>query len=228
MSVSLGRSASLALFLAAFTYSSYFTTFPKLPTLPLILVEIAILAFCELGPLSNFGARKLCHSFSGFMMLHLDPADPLARYFVYAVAISSLAMVWEVARPVGVTYRFRYAKTSDVGISIYLVIVSVFFHQQLPLEMIKPVFFSDPLGALVGRFLTDLAWFPNPTWAGEKKTVCGSCAVFLSTVATLSYGAWWQKLALSCLVTLAEATTREFDNLCIAAVVIGGYWIVGK
>jgi len=90
------------------------------------------------------------------------------------------------------------------------------------------VFFSDPLGALAGRFLTDLEWFHNPTWAGEKKTLGGSCAVFLSTVATLSYGSWWQKLGLSGLVTLAEALTREFDNLCIAAIVIMGYWLTGK
>eukprot|EP00092_Neocalanus_flemingeri_P005667 GFUD01006105.1.p1 GENE.GFUD01006105.1~~GFUD01006105.1.p1 ORF type:complete len:226 (-),score=26.67 GFUD01006105.1:115-792(-) len=219
---SLGTSLSTATFVAAFLYSSYCgPNFPKISTIPLVVAELLILAFCEFGPLSNFGARKLCHSFSGFMMLHLDPADALARYFVYSVALSSLVMVWEV----GITFKFRYAKARDVGISVYLILVVIFFYNQIPLEIIKPVFFADPLGALVGRYLTENG-FTNPRWVGDK-TVGGTCAVFLATLATLGYGGWGQKLALSVVVAIAEGLSKDYDNLFIAAIVIAGYVGIG-
>merc|ERR1719370_118994 len=86
-------------------------------------------------------------------MLHLDPRDALARYFVYAVAASSLIMVWQV----GIKFKFRYASTRDVGISVYLLLVVVFFYNLIPLEIIKPVFFADPLVALTfGTFAQKL------------------------------------------------------------------------
>ena len=50
------------------------------------------------------------------MMLYLDPFDWRSRYFVYSVVISSLLMVWEVT-PI----KFRYARTQDVGMTVYLV-----------------------------------------------------------------------------------------------------------
>ena len=72
--------SGIACFLVIFLYSTWIgATFPKLPTLTLIFTELAFLAFCEFGPLSDFGARKLCHSCSGLLMLHLDPQDVLAR-----------------------------------------------------------------------------------------------------------------------------------------------------
>ena len=149
---SLGVPISTVAFTAAFLYSIFHSeSFPKYSTYMLIVSEILILLFCEFGPLSNFGARKLCHSFSGFMMLHLNSDDPIARYFVYSVAVSSLVMVWEI----GINFRFRYAKPRDVGISVYLIIVVLFFYHRIPLEVIKPVFFADPLGALVGRYLSE-------------------------------------------------------------------------
>ena len=70
----------------------------------------------------------------------------------------------------------------------------VFFYNQIPLEIIKPIFFADPLGALVGRQLTELGLW-NPAWTG-KKTIGGSLAVFLATLATLTFGSWVQKSVL--------------------------------
>ena len=67
----------------------------------------------------------------------------------------------------GIRFKFRYASTRDIGISVYLVLVVVFFYNQLPLEIIKPVFFADPLGALVGRQLTESGLW-NPAWTGKK------------------------------------------------------------
>ena len=103
--------------------------FPKLPTYLLICLEILVLCFCEFGPVSNFLARKMCHAFSGVMMLHLDMTDWMARYFVYSVAGSSLIMVWQI----GTSYKFRFSSTRDIGISVYLCIVTLFFFTQTPL-----------------------------------------------------------------------------------------------
>ena len=77
----------------------------------------------------NIYTRKLCHAVSGVMMLHLDMEDWMARYFVYSVAVSSLVMVWQL----GTTYNFRFSRTRDVGISVYLAIVVAFFYTQTPL-----------------------------------------------------------------------------------------------
>ena len=71
----------------------------------------------------------MCHAFSGVMMLHLDMTDWMARYFVYSVAGSSLIMVWQI----GTTYKFRFSSTRDIGISVYLIIVTLFFFTQTPL-----------------------------------------------------------------------------------------------
>ena len=117
-------------FLLLFSYSCYFNQqFPKLPTVLLIVLETLVLLFCEFGPISTFHARKICHSFSGVMMLHLDMADWVARCYVYLVSVSSLMMVWQV----GTSYNFRFSSVRDVGISVYLIIVSTFFFTQTPL-----------------------------------------------------------------------------------------------
>ena len=124
----------------------------------------------------------------------------------------------------GIKFKFRYASTRDVGISVYLVLVVVFFYNLIPLEIIKPVFFADPLGALVGRQLTESGMW-NPAWIG-KKTIGGSLAVFAATLATLTFGSFAQKLLLSVLVALAEGLSCDYDNLFIAALVIAGYNIL--
>jgi len=191
--------------------------FPKLPTYLLICLEILVLCFCEFGPVSNFLARKMCHAFSGVMMLHLDMTDWMARYFVYSVAGSSLIMVWQI----GTSYKFRFSSTRDIGISVYLIIVTLFFYTQTPLEIINPVFLSDPLGALVGKSLTQWGLY-NPKWFGDK-TIGGSCAVFLAAVLTLSFGSWSYRILLSLVITLVEGFTLQFDNLFITATVLTGY-----
>jgi len=170
--------------------------------------------------MSPFVARKLCHIGSGIMMLQLDASDSLARWFVYSVALSSLLMVWEV----GVPYQFRYSEARDIGISIYLVIVVIFFYTQLPLQIIQPVFYADPIGAIIGKGLTKLKFY-NPSWIG-KKTVGGTAAVFIATFLTLTYGTLEQKILIASLAAIVEGISLEYDNLMITAVVVLGYKIL--
>lgn len=190
-------------------------------TIHWIVFELILLPFCEFAPIGPFLARKLCHGVSGFMMLQLDPTDDLARWFVYAVAISSLLMIWEL-----LPIRFRFTKPRDIGASIYLIVVVIFFYLQVPLHIIQPVFFADPMGAIVGKGLTSLRGFPNPAWIG-KKTVGGTIAVFVVSYLTLTYGTLQHKILISLLIAFVEGITLEYDNLMITAVVIVGYNIVG-
>ena len=192
----------------------------ELTTIHWIAFEILLLVICEFSPVSSFVARKLCHTASGFMMLQLDPSDDLARWFVYSVALSSLAMVWEI----GIPFQFRYAKSRDVGISIYLVVVVIFFYTQVPLHIIQPVFYADPLGAIIGRGLTKLNIY-NPAWIG-KKTIGGTCAVFGATILTLTYGTLSQKIVIAFVAAFVEGISIEYDNLMITAVVLSGYKIL--
>ena len=152
------------------------------------------------------------------MMLQLDQNDKLARWFVYCVAVSSLMMVWEV-----IPFQFRYSKEKDVGISIYLMIVTIFFYAQLPLNIIQPVFYADPLGAIVGKGLTKLKIY-NPAWIGQK-TVGGTVAVFIATILSLNFGTLPQKILLGALAAFVEGISLEYDNLMITAVILSGYHI---
>lgn len=186
-----------------------------------IIFEVILLSICEFAPISPFLARKLCHVGSGIMMLQLDPSDYLARWFVYAVAISSLMMVWEV-----IPFQFRYSRSKDIGISMYLVIVVMFFYTQMPLHIIQPVFYADPMGAIVGKALTKLIPSFNPQWIG-KKTVGGTLAVFITSIITLTYGTLYQKILIGTVSALVEAISLDYDNIMIAAVVIAGYKIFG-
>ena len=69
---------------------------------------------------------------------------------------------------------------------MYLVIVVIFFYTQIPLHIIQPVFYADPMGAIIGKGLTKLYPQYNPQWIG-KKTIGGTMAVFITSIITLTY-----------------------------------------
>ena len=201
----------------AMVYSSLFSVLPKLSTAPLIVIQFLILGIGEFGPFSTFMSRKLVHSLSGLVMCHLEMQDPYARYFVYAVAALSLAMTWDLI-PSKINPRFRFSSAKDIGISLYLLTVVAFFWYRIPIELIKPLFFADPMGAIIGSALTKSGIF-NPKWVG-KKSVGGSLAVLVSTHITLIFGGWTEKLAISTIVSLVEGLSGDYDNLFITIVVL--------
>ncbi|CAD7949372.1 unnamed protein product [Amoebophrya sp. A120] len=193
-----------------------------LDTKTLILVECVLLAVCEFATfLSPFAARKLMHSASGFMMLFLDPSDWLARYFVYSVVVSSLFMVWSPVAPI----KFRYSRDKDVGITVYLIIVGLFFYTQTPLAIIRPVFFADPCGAVVGKWLSRNFPKQNPSWIGNK-TVGGTLAVFVAGFFSLTFGNTIQRILIAAAIAIAEGLSKDYDNLFIAFVVVCSYFLV--
>jgi hypothetical protein len=64
----------------------------------LMAFEVAFITWLILGKkhLSAFAARKLCHAGSGVIMMMLNCDAILCRLFVYAVALGSLAINWQL------------------------------------------------------------------------------------------------------------------------------------
>lgn len=169
--------------------------------------------------LSDFAARKLCHAGCGLGMMLLDPALLRARIFVWCVAAGSIAMTWD-ASPLP---PFRFSRPRDVGVTAYLALVSAWFALQLSPTILAPVFFADPAGAVVGKACSRRLGRLNPAWY-EQKTVCGSLAVFILTLLSLSYScSAVQRVTIAVAAAVAEAVGGAYDNLALAAVVLLGW-----
>eukprot|EP00933_Yihiella_yeosuensis_P038441 TRINITY_DN32373_c0_g1_i1.p1 TRINITY_DN32373_c0_g1~~TRINITY_DN32373_c0_g1_i1.p1 ORF type:complete len:258 (+),score=25.46 TRINITY_DN32373_c0_g1_i1:103-876(+) len=192
----------------------------------LVAAECALLAFLERSSsfLSNFQARKLCHAGTGLMLLQLDSRVQLTRYFVYIFGISALAMTWQVhpkLRP------FRFGRQHDVGMTAYMFVAMIWFAFELPVHVLAPMFFADPMGAVVGRYLSGLKdkGIVNPVWwrgGGTQKTLGGSAAVLTFTMVTFAGPATFlQRLLVGIAAVLAEAIGGAYDNLFLVIVVVG-------
>lgn len=189
-----------------------------------MLWESFILGFLMFGPraLSPFVARKICHTVSGLCMLLMGSAHWEGRVFVYIVSVVSLAMTWELFG----LKAFWFGRRHDVGITIYLLTVVVWFALEFPVAVLAPVFFADPAGAVVGKFMTKYVRAINPPWI-DKKTIFGSVAVLIVTYFTVykpdDEASRW---TVAICATLAEAVSGSFDNLLIAGVVVIAWSLV--
>eukprot|EP00929_Paragymnodinium_shiwhaense_P001384 TRINITY_DN101613_c0_g1_i1.p1 TRINITY_DN101613_c0_g1~~TRINITY_DN101613_c0_g1_i1.p1 ORF type:complete len:201 (-),score=35.49 TRINITY_DN101613_c0_g1_i1:171-773(-) len=187
-----------------------------------IVIQTAYLVFLQYGEKalpSLFAARKLCHAGSGALMLTLDPTDPIARYYIYLVVVTSLSLTWRLV-PKWVP-EFRFGSLYDAGITIYLMIVATWFYLQKPVLALAPLFFADPAGAVVGKFCSkrgyNMAWYDN-------KTVMGTLAVFVVAFLSLSIPTVGVRLLVALLCALAEAFGgKTFDNAVIAVPALGSW-----
>ena len=123
----------------------------------------------------------------------------------------------------------KLEKTSNLQKKFKIqILMAIWFFYQLPLTIIQPVFFADPMGAIAGKYLTQkYGNKKNWRWNGEK-TIGGTLAVFFTAFLSLTFGSWVQKLLLSFLIALVEGLSHEYDNLGIAAVVICGWGIISQ
>lgn len=168
--------------------------------------------------LSAFAARKMCHAGSGMVMMMLNCDVMLCRLFIYAVAVTSLVMNWELIPKLLPNFWFGVAR--DKGITLYLILVAVWVYCRLPLRILAPVFLADPAGAVVGKLMSSVFPKDNKRWIGSK-TVAGSVAVFAATFISL-YAPTEPvpRLVVSALAMLGEAIGGAYDNLVIAMVVV--------
>ena len=181
-----------------------------------------MLAYLQYGPrhLSAFAARKSCHMLSGACMILIGSEEPICRYFVYAVTVVSLAMTWEVFPRALPPLWFGAAK--DVGITVYLLVVCLWFYMQLPVSVLAPIFFADPAGAIVGRYMSRKYAKMNLKWIGDK-TIFGSLAVFIVTFFTASVDNQ-NRYYVALASTIGEAIGGKYDNLVVAVIAIGAWF----
>merc|ERR1719414_228564 len=134
------------------------------------------------------------------------------------VAVGGLVMTWEVVPKLK---PFRFGKARDIGMTVYM----LWFYSQLPIRALAPMFFADPAGAIVGKYLSSLKdrGVRNPVWwrgGGTQKTIGGSAAVLLFTAVSFAPPATLaQRLLVGVLAVLAEALGGAFDNLLLVIVV---------
>ena len=168
--------------------------------------------------LTPFAARKLCHAGSGIVMMFLNCDVLLCRIFIYLSSMVSLVMNWEVFPSIFPNFWFGTAR--DKGITLFLVLVSLWVYLGLPLRVLGPVFLADPAGAVVGKYMSTVFPKGNKKWIGSK-TLAGSVAVFVVTFASLySPRDPLTRGAVALLATLGEALGGAYDNLVIALVVV--------
>lgn len=180
-----------------------------------IAVQTLLLLFLQFGESvlpSNFAARKACHAGSGLLMLQLRSEEVEARIFVYMVVVTSLSMTWKLLP--GWVPSFRFGDDYDAGITIYLVIVVLWFAAQQPTAALAPLFFADPAGAVFGKFASKQSL--NSEWY-ENKTVVGTAAVFVFAYLSLDIPATVPRIGVALLCALGEALGgKTFDNAVIA------------
>ena len=87
----------------------------------------------------------------GAFFLAFDSRDVICRTHIYLLSVGSIAMTWELfgLKP------YRFGSSKDIGITIYLLILTGWFYLQLPTFYLAPMFFSDPAGACTGKFMTE-------------------------------------------------------------------------
>jgi hypothetical protein len=154
----------------------------------------------------------------------LEPNSQLDSTFVYLVAVASIVMTWEV---LPFLPSFRFGRSKDVGITIYLSLVSLWFYLSLSPTILAPLFFADPAAAIVGKTLSSTTSL-NPKWYSNK-TVAGSLVVAVVTYFTVQYECTVQeRVLIAVLAAVGEAAGGEFDNAVIGLVVIGGWFVFGQ
>jgi len=174
--------------------------------------------------LSNFQARKLCHAGTGLLLLQLDSRVPQERLFVYLFGLGGLLVTWE---KVPFIKPFRWARQHDVGMTVYCIVAMIWFYCEQPIYALAPMFFADPAGAVVGKWMSSQKHrgMPNPVWwnhGGVTKTVGGSAAVFIFTFISFAGPATFaQRMVVSMATVLAEAIGGAYDNLLLVIVVVG-------
>lgn len=178
---------------------------------------ILFLDYCEKIPI--FYARKLTHMACGIMILMFDATlrvsnnvdisyeksiiqkDPRV---VYIYTIACLAILKCIFDP------FRFSTYYDKGVIIYNTIVIFFFLFKFPLYILTPMFFADPMAAIVGQI------FPSKT-IYKKKTIYGTLTALLVSFLCLFFVKnILIRLFMSVSLCLLELYGGQFDNLLLS------------
>ena len=166
--------------------------------------------------LPTWVSRKAIHMGMGWMLLHSDVADARVRGAVHFVAWSFLALVFVSAFADVALWRhlrFLHARRVDPGVTTYLLVCSACAALGVRYVDMCPLFFADPMGAVVGRTLRTPRLVGNKTWGG-------TLAVWLTAALT-----WNDTSVASCvfgatLIATTELFAGDYDNPCIAGILL--------
>eukprot|EP00918_Siedleckia_nematoides_P104379 GHVU01227727.1.p1 GENE.GHVU01227727.1~~GHVU01227727.1.p1 ORF type:complete len:199 (+),score=32.34 GHVU01227727.1:270-866(+) len=150
-----------------------------------------------------FLARKGAHMASGYLLLKIASFPLYLRIYIVAFSAAVISYCW-------LGPGLRFAKPRDPGITVFGIIASGWALLQRPYRLLTPLFFADPIGAIVGKSIR------SPKWCGDK-TVAGSVAVFVTCVITLGFiPQFGSRVMMAAVLTLAEALGGPLDNLAMA------------
>jgi dolichol kinase len=167
------------------------------------LMSLPLLAFVFLNPcrLPSYMVRKALHMGTGTLLIMVDPSDPLLPWGMHSV--TALFVLTVCVRELHISDLY------DVGIINYLLACSICVAFHVRFSAMAPLFYADPLGALVGRNLR------TKKLVGSK-SVGGTLAVFVTAALTVAESTWPMRLWSGFLISMLELFGGKMDNVLIA------------
>jgi dolichol kinase len=176
----------------------------------LAALSVPLLAFVFLNDvLPSWGSRKVLHMGTGSLLALVDPSDPLLQPAVYAVTTLFVALVW--------VRNLHISEVRDVGIINYLLFCSVCVALHIPFTHVLPLFYADPMGAVVGRTVA------SPKLVGSK-SIAGTLAVFATAALTAAERTWTDALASAATIAAIELFAGKWDNPAIGGFLLYRYY----
>lgn len=146
--------------------------------------------------------RKIAHLVSGLILLSI-PRNKATNTFCVAYALYLAARHW-------LGYPLRFSKHRDPGITFFAVMLIYTIYKGIPMYILGPLFFADPLAAIIGRNIKSKNIY-------GAKTSAGTLTVFVVSWMTLYYvPSAFTRLVLSAVVALCELLGGEYDNMIMA------------
>ena len=139
---------------------------------------------------------------TGTLLALVDATDPFFPLAMYAVTILFVVTVW--------TRKLHFADVTDVGIINYLTFCSICVGLGVTLAAVLPLFYADPMGAIVGRNIA------SRKLVGSK-SVAGTLAVVITAALTANEPTLAHACMSGIVIGCIEVFSGKWDNPCIGA-----------
>ena len=140
---------------------------------------------------------------AGTLFILCDVHDPLFVAGMYFVAAATAVVVSR-------TRLIHFASLRDVGILNYMFFCALCVTIKLPMVYIAPLFYADPMGAIVGRNVE------SRKLVGSK-SLAGTVAVFVTASLTFVETPAWACVLSGAAVAAIELLAGKQDNVAIEA-----------
>jgi len=170
-------------------------------------------------------ARKALHIGTGVIVIYAQAIG--FDILIISVGIITLVLIQTKAVKIYPMQQYAVRKdkpSSDVGMLNFTLCTVLCTALGVSLVHISPVYFADPMGAIVGRNVRT----PKIPFDG-KKTIGGSLAVMFSAIASLMFfgeASVANAFTWGFLIALTEAYSGEWDNAAIAGLLALRYLIL--